>query len=138
MRFNFLVLALLSVVLSGCLPTAFQRGKGQSNPNPSEFVKGELVAGFPALPSYPNAQTIESVSEGDSKGASFSTTDHIDKVVDYYSDTLPQLGWEFQLLKLTETNYEYKVKNSQYEGSIIVNVAADNKSTAITYSVSLR
>jgi len=138
MRLNLLVLALLAVLLSGCLPTVFQKGTGQKQTGPSEFAQGQLVSGFPPLPSYPEAQTIESVSEGDAKGASFVTGDDVDKVINYYSDALPQLGWEFQLLRLTETNYEFKVKNIQYEGSIIVNVAADNRSTAITYSITLR
>jgi hypothetical protein len=134
---KIILMLFLSFTLAGCLPSAFQKGEREVGPQ-EEFLKGQVAPGFPTLPRYPEAQVVESVSYGESRGAAFVTKDNVDQVLTFFTDSLTQLGWEFQLLKNSETNYEYKVKNVKYEGSIIINIAADGKTTAMTYSTSPR
>ncbi|MBI2012807.1 hypothetical protein HYS90_02670 [Candidatus Curtissbacteria bacterium] len=128
----------VSIVLSGCLPSIARRGQQGSPAGSREFAQGKVVSGFPNLPRYPESQVIESVADDGSYGASFFSQDSLEVVSTFYNDSLPQFGWDTQFVKNTETNYTFRFKNAQFEGTIIVNVAADNKSTAITYSVSPR
>jgi len=130
----FLVL-LISIILSGCVPSI---GGGEKVTNSDEYVKGKVVKGFPGLPAYPKAQVIESFGNEGSYGASFMTGDDLAKVVKFYNDSLSKLGWETKAMKQSETNYVFDVKNAQNAGSVIVNVAADGKKTAITMFVSPR
>lgn len=134
-----LALALaVSLVLSGCLPTIGRGGTSDQGTKVEEFAKGKVAGGFPNLPRYPKVQVIESIASSDSFGASFVTKDNLDKVLAFYNDSLPQFGWDVQFIKNSETNYIFRVKNDQHEGTITVNVAADGASTVITYSVSPR
>ncbi len=131
------LLLLVSMTLSGCLPSISKFG-GEKPVNPGDFAQGRIVSGFPNLPKFPEAQVIESINYQDSYGASFITKDTLDKVLTFYTDSLPQLGWDMQLVKRTETNFLLKVKNVQYEGEITINTASDGVNTAITYSISPR
>ena len=130
----FLIL-LISMILSGCLPSIGGGGRVVSS---DEFVKGKIVKGFPNLPAYPKALVLESYGNEGSYGANFMTGDDLAKVVKFYNDSLPGLGWETQAKKQSETNYVFDIKNAQVAGSVIVNVAADGKKTAITMFVSPR
>jgi len=127
----------LSIIVSGCLPTAITKSDNKAVEQ-GEFAKGEIVRGFPNVPRYPESLVIESIESGGSYGASFISKDSLDKVTTFYSDTLSALGWESQLVKNSESNYEIKIKNSQHEGTITINMAADGSQTAITYSISPR
>ncbi len=132
-----LIIIILPLFLAGCIPSAITKGGKEAAP-PGEFAQGAVVGGFPNLPRYPKLRIVESVKSGDSFGASFVTKDPIDKVLTFYTDTLPQLGWDSQMIKHSETNYELKSKNAQFEGIIIINVAADGTTVAVTYSFSPR
>lgn len=130
----FLVI-ISSIILSGCVPSI---GGGGGIVSSDEFVKGKVARGFPNLPAYPKAQVLESYGNEGSYGASFISGDDLAKVVKFYNGSLPQLGWETQAKKQSETNYSFDIKNAQYQGSVIVNTAADGKKTAITTFVSPR
>lgn len=132
---RFLLVIVLSVALGGCIP---KFGVGQNTPNGTDYVKGAAVNGFPNLPFYQKAKVIESFGSGDGYGASAITSDNISKVIEFYDKNLGPSGWEYNLKQKGTNNYEYDVKNSQYEGMIIVNIASDGKKTAITLSVSKR
>lgn len=129
-----------SVVLSGCIPSAFIGGSKSNTVagGPGTFVKGKAVKGFPALPLYPKAKLLESYGANSSYGASAVSDDGLSKVLDFYNQSLPALGWEPKLAKQSETNYVYEIKNSQLQGVVIVNTADDDKKTAITISVAPR
>ncbi len=129
----------MSLVLSGCLPSAFI---GSSNSGAvggaGTYIKGKAVKGFPALPLYPKAKLLESYGANSNYGASAITNDGLSKVLDFYKQSLPQLGWEPKLSQNSETNFVFEIKNSQFQGVVIVNTASDGKKTAITISVAPR
>lgn len=130
----------MSAVLSGCIPSAFIGGSNSSavEGKVGAFIKGKAVKGFPALPLYPKAKLLESYGANSSYGATAVSGDELSKVVDFYSQSLPQLGWDPKLVQNSETNYVFEIKNSKQQGVVIVNTAADGKQTAITISVAPR
>lgn len=130
----------MAIVLSGCIPSAFLGGSKSDavQGTAGTFIKGKAVKGFPPLPLYPKAKLLESYGVNNRFGASAVSGDGLSKVVEFYNQGLLQLGWEPKLVKQSETNYLFEVKNSTYEGVIIVNTAADGKKTAITFSVAPR
>lgn len=125
---------LVPLVLTGCIPrvgTSRQEGSG-------EYVEGKVVEGFPPLPLYEGAQVVESYGYGGAWGAIFITGDDLGKVVNFYNDSLPKLGWDVQVNAKSEANYVFEIKNVQNKGEVIVNIAADGKKTAITMAVGPR
>ncbi|HSX18839.1 MAG TPA: hypothetical protein VLE91_01755 [Candidatus Saccharimonadales bacterium] len=130
---------IMPLVLSACsTPAPVSIGGISAPPDVEEFTKGSLVKGFPAnLPLYPGATVVESYSNKDAFGASFTTSDDFSKVVAFYNK-LPQLGWDSQLKQVSATNYAYDIKGGTLAGTIIVNTAADGKTTAITIAVANR
>ena len=120
---------------TGCLPRLASDDGATSQ---SEFIKGKAISGFPNLPRYPKSQLLESINDNNSFGVSFISEDNIQKVVDFYTSSLPQTGWESTFVKKTETNYVFEVKNAIYSGEVIVNTASDGKSTAISIFVEPR
>ncbi|MBI2599116.1 hypothetical protein HYW40_02780 [Candidatus Curtissbacteria bacterium] len=121
------------VLLSGCLPRVGQDSAGGKD----EYIKGAVAPGFPALPSYEGAEIVESYGFSGKFGAIFMANDDLDKVVKFYGDSLPKLGWETSLEE-TSANFVFQIKNEKQEGSVIVNTAQDGRTTAITIAVSPR
>ena len=136
---KFLVLATLfltSIVLSACFHTIGTSGTASEK---GEFAKGRLVEGFGAnVPLYKEAVPVETYASEDAFGGSFMSEDSFSKVFKYYQETLPKLGWEMEVGSQSESNYVFDIRNQEYRGSVIVNVAADGRSTAITIAVSKR
>ncbi len=131
-----LSLATVPFVLSACIPTLTTNGGGVKS---EEFVKGKIAKGFPqSLPLYKNAQIIESYGGVSGYGTSFVTDDNLSKVVNFYNQALPKLGWTVNGRQGSETNFVFEIKNDKNQGQVIVNTAADGKKTAITMSVSER
>lgn len=122
-------------LLSGCFPTATSGGAGEQT---QEYVKGKVVDGFPNVPGYPKATTIESYGYGGSWGASFVSEDPADKVVAFYDASLTSLGWDSTLNETMSGYFKFDVKNSENKGEVIVNTASDGKMTAITISLESR
>lgn len=125
---------LVPLILSGCIPrvdTSGQEGSG-------EYVRGEVIKGFPSLPLYEGAQVIESYGYGGTWGATFITGDDLGKVVNFYNDSLPKLGWDVVVNARSQANYVFEIENVQNKGEVIVNIAADGKKTAITMAVEPR
>ena len=135
LRIIFVVL--VSITLTGCIPGIGLKGGAKPKPE-GEFKTGVVVAGFPPLPLYPKAKTIESYGSSGSYGATFTTDASLVKVFDYYNSALTTLGWATTTHKRTETNIVYDVKNDKYSGQVIINTAADGQTTAITMAVSAR
>ncbi|MDP2632950.1 MAG: hypothetical protein Q8P25_04500 [Candidatus Curtissbacteria bacterium] len=130
-----IVLAIMPFVLSACLP---QLGGG-SAPKTEEFASGKVVKGFPdSIPLYKGSLIIESYGGTSGYGASFMSDDNLAKVVNFYNQALPQLGWTVNPKQASQTNYVYEIKNETNSGQVIVNTAADGKKTAITMSVGER
>lgn len=130
------VFASISLILSACIPALTS---SQSGPKEGEFVKGRLARGFGGnVPLYKEAVVIESFAAESSYGGSFVTDDDLPRVYKYYQEVLPQLGWESQAREQAENNYIFEIKNSEYRGEIIVNVAGDGEKTAIGIAVSAR
>ena len=132
---KIIIVFAFSFLLAGCIPKLGGDGGATSQ---SEFIKGKAISGFPNMPRYPKSQLLESINDKNSFGASFISEENIQKVVDFYSNYLPQTGWESTLVKKTETNYVFEVKNAIYSGEVIVNTASDGKSTAISIFVEPR
>ena len=132
---KIIIVILSSLLLAGCIPKLSNDGTVVSQ---SEFIKGKAVSGFPNMPRYPKSQLLESINDNNSYGASIISEENIQKVVDFYSNFLPQTGWESTFVKKTETNYVFEVKNADYSGEVIINTASDNKSTAISVFVEPR
>lgn len=132
-----LLIFLLAIFVSGCIPH-LGGGNGGVETKPGEFVKGSVVRGFPSLPLYEKAKLIESYGDGLSFGASAVSEDELAKVVNFYNQSLGQLGWEFVVKQRSQTNFTFEIKNNKQQGWIIVNTAADLKTTAITVSVTPR
>lgn len=125
------LLAALPFVLAGC-----SLGVGGADGSKDEFVKGAVAKGFPNLPLYPKSQVVESYAYQGDFGASFVVGKSLADVTKFYQEFLPKSGWESSASQVAQDNYVFDVKNSEYEGRIIVNTAADSKKTAITISAS--
>lgn len=136
MKKKLIGLLALSLVLSGCLPNLSTPKSGSGEEN--QFIKDDIVKGFPGVPLYPDAKIIESYFKDGVYGASVISSDDLSKVSDFYSTSLAALGWESDVKQVNDHNFVFKIKNEQYSGEIIVNTAADNKQTAITYSLDPR
>ena len=119
-----------SLILAGCFPSAVTDRGGPSASG--EFAKGQIVRGFPSLPSYPKAQVLETYGSKEGFGGSFVSGDELAKVVNFYGPALGQLGWGTVLRQKSESNYVYEIKNDTYMGEVIINTASDGKQTAIT------
>ena len=132
---KIIIVLAFSFFATGCLPRLASDGGATSQ---SEFIKGKAISGFPNMPRYPKSQLLESINDDNSYGASFISEENIQKVVDFYSNFLPQTGWESTFVKKTETHYVFEVKNTDYSGEVIVNTASDGKSTAISVFVEPR
>lgn len=129
---KLIVLFMLPVLLSGCV--GFGVGGGSKGPQ-DQFLKGRLVSGFPAVPIYPKVKLDQSYSGQGGFGAAFISSDNINKVVKFYNENLSKAGWQGNLRTLSDANYVFEIKNTKYKGSVIVNLAADGRKTAITISV---
>lgn len=137
MKLLFLIiLAFSPLVLSGCIPKANLPDK--KSPVVTQFLKGGIVEKFPGVPIYPKAKIIESYSTGTNYGASAYSEDSLDKVVDFYSNAFMQFGWENSVSVQSANYYLFEFKSPQFRGTVIVNLASDNKSTAISIAVSSR
>lgn len=133
---KILLILLLSLFAAGCIPRL--GGGGQKAEKPGEFVKGRAVGGFPSVPLYPKAKVVESYGDGSSYGASAVSEADLIKVVNFYNESLGQLGWEFIANQKSQSNYQFEIKNNTQQGWLVVNTAADAKTTAITISVTPR
>lgn len=131
------ILLIASLVLGGCVVPSIGRF-GRSSSGGQEYLKGAIVGDFPNLPLYPKARVIESYGADGLWGANFLVDEELAKVVNYYNDSLPKLGWETKLTKEAETNFLFEVKNAKQTGLVIVNTAHDGKKTAITVTVEPR
>lgn len=134
---KFLVVLALPFFLSGCIGVGFGLGGGEAK-SPDEYIKGAVSKGFPPVPLYPKAQVIESYSNNGAYGATFVSGESLNKVLNFYNDTLPKSGWETNLKQNSESNYSIEIKNSAYTGVVIVNRSTDPKKTAITMSLNRR
>ncbi len=133
---KFVVLTMLAILLSGCgLPTAVNNTQKAGK---DEYIKGAVIKGFPNMPLFSGAKVVESYGLDGKYGANFTTSKDLVKVVNFYGPALNQLGWEYTLHQKDKTNYVYDVTNMAYSGSVIVNTAADGKTTAITVYVGPR
>lgn len=134
--FSALFVILFSAILSACVPNIGTKTKA---PTGGEFVKGDVVRGFPEnLPLPKNAQTVESYGATDAFGASFISSEPLAEVINFYNTSLVQLGWQSTLTQKSETNYVFTIKNDTHSGTVSVNVASDGKKTAITAEVAVR
>ena len=129
------LLLISSLILTACIP---RLSGNLGSTDSEEYVKGKVVEGFPALPSYPKSQVIETIGQKGSYGGAFVVNDDILKVVKFYNESLPKLGWEVNVRQQSATNYLFEVKNSDLKGTVIVNTAADGKTTAISIATSPR
>ena len=132
---KILIVLAFAFFATGCLP---RLGNGGGATSQSEFAKAKPVSGFPNMPRYPKAQLLESIDDKDSFGASFIVDEELQKVVDFYFGSLPQFGWEVTDIKKTDSRNVFEVRNAQYSGEVIINTAADSKSTAISVFVEPR
>lgn len=134
--FALFFLVFVSITLSACVPKI---GTNVKAPPTGEFVKGAIVSGFPDnLPLSEGAEVVESYGSSEAFGALFVVDKDLVRVVNFYNDALPKLGWQSTLSKQSETNYQFGIKNDTYVGVVIVNTASDGEKTAITMSVELR
>src|SRR3989338_4172052 len=115
---KIIIVILSSFLLAGCIPKLSNDGTVVSQ---SEFIKGKAVSGFPIMPRYPKSQLLESINDNNSYGASFISEENFQKVVDFYSSSLPATGWESTLVKKSQTNYAFEVRNADFSGEVIVN-----------------
>lgn len=132
----FLLVIFLSFVLTGCRLNTNLTVVEKIDKN--IFVKGAVVSSFPPVPIYPKAQITESYSTEANYGASAISDEDLDKVVEFYRQNFLQLGWENSLIRQSANNYLFEFKSQEYRGSVTVNLASDNKKTAITVTVSPR
>lgn len=131
----FIVVLISFLILAGCVPKLGGDGKNNAT---ETFVAGAVVKGFPDVPAYPGAKTIESYGKDKNFGATFYTDDKLAKVIEYYNSAFFKLGWESTLVKNSDTNFQYNIKKSSNQGVVIINTAADGKNTVITISVEPR
>lgn len=132
-----LIIFSVSLILSGCTGGFLGESSGGGE-GADEYKKSAIVKGFPSLPLYPKAKVVESYGFGDKYGAVFITDDNVEKVIEFYTQSLATLGWENNVVRTAATNYQFAVKNNESQGIIIVNLAADGKKTAITVAVEPR
>lgn len=135
MKKKVLFIVISAFVLSSCIPSLSNKG---GSTNSEEYIKGAVVKGFPALPLYPKSQVVETIGLKGSYGGSFITNADAQKVVTFYNESLPKLGWETHARQQSPSNYIFEIKNSSLKGTVIVNTAADGKNTAITIATSPR
>lgn len=130
-----ILFAIFALILSGCVPQVLTGAKRDSQ---QSFVKGKVVGGFPDdLPFYREAQVIETYKDGSGFGGLFMVDEELGRVVKFYNDALPRLGWETKVRQL-DSYYLFNIKNDRLQGSVIVNTAADGKMSAITMAISQR
>ncbi len=125
----------VSMVLSGC---SLSLGKSEEVGTGGEFLKGKVVAGFPAVPAYPKSNALESYGFSNYWGVSSISGDSLDKVVKFYSTSLKPAGWDYSVRQVSQTNIVFDIKNNTSGGSVIINTAADGNKTAITVSIEPR
>lgn len=131
---RIVVLIVLPLFLSGCI--GFGLGGGNGSGGDSDlYEKGAVAKGFPNVPLFPKSQIVESYANDGSYGASFVTSEGLSKVVGFYSENLPKVGWENQLVQNSDTNFTFNIKSDTHVGTVIVNKSADPKKTAITMSL---
>ncbi len=137
LKFFYLSVFFISpLILTGCAPkTNFSDQKVSES---SQFLKGGIVEKFPGVPIYPEAKIIESYSSGTNFGASAYTEDSLDKVIDFYSNAFMEFRWENNVTVQSTNNYLFEFKSQEFRGTVIVNPASDNASTAITITASPR
>lgn len=129
-------MASVPLVLSAC---SLQFAGGGGGPKTEEFAQGKVVKGFPtSMPLYKNAQIVESYGGSGGYGASFIANDNLAKVVNFYNQSLPALGWTVTPRQVSENNYTFEIKNEKDSGRVIVNTASDGKKTAISMSIAGR
>ena len=131
---KLIFVVVLSLILSGCFGVGSKKGPKADG----EFVKGQVVEGFPSVPAYPQAEIIESFGLDGKFGVSSISGDELAKVVNFFGPALSQLGWQNSLKKNSDTNFEYEISNDEFKGRVTINTAADGKSTAISVSVEPR
>lgn len=125
-----------SLILSGCLPGIKSKGGPKAE---GEFIKQQIVRGFPNVPLFPKSKVIESYGTRDKNfGASFVADEDFTKVVNFYGPALLQTGWQNTLAKNSDTNYTYEISNDEFSGRVIINTASDGRQTAISISVEPR
>ena len=136
---KLLLIIVFPLILSGCVSGLGIGGGGGGPKADGEFVEGAIVAGFPGVPSYPEATVIESYGSKEGNfGASLITKDKLAKVVNFFGTALPARGWKNSLKQNSDTNYEYEISGNTHKGRVIINTAADGKSTAISISLEPR
>ncbi|MDO8486889.1 MAG: hypothetical protein Q7S45_01145 [Candidatus Curtissbacteria bacterium] len=118
-------------LLSGCIPSVGQ----QDMTGKDEYIRGAAAPGFPSVPLYKGAQVVESYGFEGKFGASLITGGDLSRVVKFYSETLPTLGWDASVSASGVNSFTFDIKNQTQQGTIIVNTAADGETTAITISV---
>lgn len=133
---KFLLVLILSLVLSGCAGIGVGTKKGPKADG--TFAEGKLVEDFPTVPAYPGMTVIESYGFEGNFGLSAMSVDELSKVVNFYGPGLTQVGWQNTLKKSSDTNFEYEISNDEFRGRVIINTAADGKSTAISLSIEPR
>ena len=135
-RLLIVAFAVIPFVLAACIPSL---NTGGGKPKSEEFLAGAIVRGFPTnMPLYKNAQIVESYGGASGYGASYISDDGLAKVVNFYNQSLSELGWTTTSRQVSETNYAFDIKNEKSIGQVIVNIATDGKKTAITMSVGAR
>src|SRR3989344_4721031 len=102
---KLLIVLVLSLILSGCVGVGSKKGPKADG----EFVKGQVVEGFPSVPAYPQAEIIESFGQNGKFGISSISGDELAKVVNFFGPALSQLGWQNSLKKNSDTNFEYGI-----------------------------
>ncbi|OGD88808.1 hypothetical protein A3I53_01715 [Candidatus Curtissbacteria bacterium RIFCSPLOWO2_02_FULL_40_13b] len=135
MKKKILLIAISSLILSACIPRLSSNGGSTDS---GEYAKGKVVAGFPGLPRYPKSQVIETIGQKGSYGGTFVVDKDILKVVKFYNESLPKLGWEVKVRQQSQYNYLFEIKNSNLYGTVIVNTAADGETVAISMAASPR
>ena len=130
-----IIMLAFSFFATGCIPKLGNDGTVVSQ---SEFIEGKAVSGFPNMPRYPKAQLLESIGDNGSFGASFIVEEDLQKVIDFYNESLPQFGWEVTGIEKTDSRNVFEVRNAQFNGEVIINTASDSKSTAISVFVEPR
>ena len=128
----FLVILILPFILGGCVPNVAVKDKEKTT---TDYLKGEVVKGFPNVPVYPKSQVVESYGKDGKYGAILVSDEKLAKVVKFFSDSLKTLGWESRLNQRSATNYIFEITNATNKGEIIVNTAADGAKTAITIAI---
>ena len=129
------LVVVLSLTLSACLPNLGGSGGPVSS---GKFLVGQIPNGFPNLPIYKKAKILEGYGLNNKFGVSALTGDSLTKVLDFYNKSLGPGGWNFKLRQASTSNYVFDVNNSTYNGTVIINTAADGKSTAISIALAPR